>query len=486
MFSVDQTQLTRTVVRDSYYEFVKEFWNVIIPEKPVWNWHIELMCDEIQKVMERVFVGEPKRYDLIFNIAPGSSKSSVCSVFLLPWCWTWMPQLRSLNGSHTHELVLDLSRKSREVVTSEQYRNLFPNVLLNPVQNTKGHFANTRGGGRMSCTVAGKSPMGFHAHVHVVDDPIDPRKAISDIEIDKANTWLIETLSTRKVEKSVTPLILVMQRLAQNDPTGYMSNRGVGKIKHFVIPAELTPDVKPPELRQLYKDGLMDPIRISRAVLEEEKEKGDYFYSSQFLQNPIPLGGGMFLTQKLVKETSAPPDHMFREIVRCWDNAGSPTGNKKVDRRRAHTVGLKMGIHKDGTFWILDVIRGRYKTHHRETLKKITAQLDGLHVEIMQEQEGGSGGQESAEYTVRNLAGYRIKTEQPKGDKVLRADAFSAQVNKGNVHFVEASWNKEYIEEMKHFPYSTYKDQIDASSAAFQRLFQKKRRVGALFRRKTA
>jgi hypothetical protein len=126
MYAVDQTQLLRSVVRDSYYEFVKEFWHIIIPEKPVWNWHIELMCDEIQKVMERVFVGAKKEYDLIFNIAPGSSKSSVCSVFLLPWCWTWMPQFRSLNGSHTHELVLDLSRKSREVVYSDQYREMFP------------------------------------------------------------------------------------------------------------------------------------------------------------------------------------------------------------------------------------------------------------------------------------------------------------------------------------------------------------------------
>jgi predicted phage terminase large subunit-like protein len=325
--------------------------------------------------------------------------------------------------------------------------------------------------------------MGFHAHAHVVDDPIDPQKAISDIEIEKANTWLIETLSTRKVEKIVTPLILVMQRLAQNDPTGYMTNRGVGKIRQFCIPAELTDDVTPPELKKKYVDGLMDPIRIPRAVLEEEKEKGDYFYSSQFLQNPIPLGGGMFVTKNLVEEKSYPGDHHFKQIVRCWDNAGSPKGNKH-DRRRAFTVGVKMGIHKDGSFWIIDVIRGRYKTHQREMLKKITAQLDGLHVEIVQEQEGGSGGQESAEYTIRNLAGFRVKAEQPKGDKTMRADAFSAQVNKGNFHYVKAAWNHDYIEEMKHFPFSTYKDQIDASSAAFQRLFIKKRRVGALFRRK--
>lgn len=479
--TASESKLIASITRESYYEFVKEFWDVVVPEKPVWNWHIELICNEIQEVMERVFRGEKKQYDLVINVCPGSTKSTIASVMLLPWCWARMPTLRSLNGSHTHSLVLEFSRKSRDVVNSEKYAECFPMIKLRKDQNMKGHFANTYGGGRMSCTVAGKSPLGFHAHVHVVDDPIDPKKALSEVEIETANVWMIETLSTRKVEKSVTPLILIMQRLAQNDPSGYQTEHRRKRIKYFCVPAELTDKLEPPELKKYYKEGLMDPVRVSHEVLEEEREKGDFFYSGQFLQDPIPVGGGMFKTDSIKIADQAPDDVYFRHIVRCWDNAGSPKG-KSYDRRRKYTVGAKMGLHKDGTYWILDIKRDRYATHIREKLKRDIAEADGLHVEVVQEQEGGSGGQESAENTIRTLAGYTVIVDNPKGDKTLRADPLSTQVNVGNVYMVKAPWNKVLIEELKHFPFSTYKDQVDALSAAFARLFKPKRRVGALFR----
>ncbi len=477
---LDEYGLIASTCRESYYEFLKEFWDVVIPEKFVASWHIELFCNELQKVCERVFLGLPKEYDLVINVSPGTTKSTAASVMLVPWCWTRMPTLRGLNGSHTHDLVLDLSRKAREIVMSEKYRKCFPDVFLSVDQNTKGNWANTKGGARMSCTVGGKSPIGMHAHVHVVDDPIDPQKAISDAEIETANNWMVETLSTRKVDKAVTPLILIMQRLAQNDPSGFTLNRSK-RVRHVCLPAEDTEKINPPELRKFYVNGLMDPVRLSRSVLEEFKDGGDYFYSGQFLQDPIPLGGGMFKTDRLLIEPVAPGDHYFRRIVRCWDNAGSPKKSGS-DRRRAYTVGLKMGIHKNGSFWVLDCIRGRFPVDIRENLKKSKARHDGVHVDIVQEQEGGSGGQESVEDTIKHLAGYNVRIDNPKGDKILRAEPFARQVNIGNVHIVKGDWNHDYLEEMKHFPYSTFKDQIDASSGAFNTLFQPRRKAGALLR----
>src|SRR5690606_9908501 len=65
---VDEMELVGSVCKDSFYEFVKEFWSVIVPEKPVWNWHIEYLCNELQKIAERVFQGKPKLYDLVVNI----------------------------------------------------------------------------------------------------------------------------------------------------------------------------------------------------------------------------------------------------------------------------------------------------------------------------------------------------------------------------------------------------------------------------------
>jgi predicted phage terminase large subunit-like protein len=474
-----ENDLISDVCRASYYEFFKEMWDTVNPEPLHLNWHIEYLSEEIQIILERVFRGLPKLYDLVVNISPGTTKSSLLSVFLTPWIWSRMPHCRVINGSHTQELVLDLSRKSRDVILSPKYQACFPNIQLRDDQNTKGYFANTKGGTRFSCTVGGKTPTGMHGHLHVVDDPIDPARALSDIESNVANAWLDETLSTRKVDKAVTPLILVMQRLTQNDPAGYLLGKKGKKIKWINIPAEIfsleiKKMVHPPELIKNYVDGLMDPFRLPKDVLDEYKQNGDYFYAGQFLQDPVPPGGGMFKVDRLHISERAPDIGEFKKIVRHWDKAGS---SKKG---AAWTVGVKMGVTRDivPQYWILDVKRFRTESADRERRIRETAREDGYDIAIGIEQEGGSGGKESAENTVARLSGYRCVILLPRGDKEWRADPFSSQVNAGNVHLYKAPWNQDYIDEMKHFPHSRYKDQIDATAGAFSVLF-KRRRVGA-------
>ena len=79
----------------------------------------------------------------------------------------------------------------------------------------------------------------------------------------------------------------------------------------------------------------------------------------------------------------------------------------------------------------------------------------------------GSGGKDSANATVRNLAGFRVRVVRPTGDKRHRADPFSVQVNSGNVFIVEAVWNKEYVDELRFFGFGKHDDQVDGSSGAF-------------------
>lgn len=471
----DEHELIADICRGSYFDFFKEMWEVTNPEPLKLNWHIEYLCEEIQKVLERVIAGRPKEYDLIVNISPGTTKSSVCSVALTPWLWTRMPHGRTINGSHTQELVLDLSRKSRDLVLSNKYQECFPEIQLRDDQNTKGYYATTKGGMRFSCTVGGKTPTGMHGHVHVVDDPIDPAKALSDLETNAANSWLDETLSTRKVDKALTPLILVMQRLAQNDCSGFLKSKKGRRYKHICIPAILTEHLNPPELAKYYKNGLMDPNRLSRQVLDEFKENGEYFFAGQFLQYPVPPGGGMFKTSRIKIEDKMPPADFFKKIVRYWDKAGS------TKKGAAWTVGLKMGVTRDVVpqYWILDIQRFREESAKREHEIKKYAWLDGQSCYIGLEQEGGSGGKESAENTVARLAGYRCKIISPRGDKEWRADPVSTQVNAGNVHMVKKPWNDDFMEELKYFPNSRFKDQVDALSGAFGLLFKLRRRVGA-------
>ena len=93
--------------RRSFYTFVKTMWGEIIEEKPVWNWHIQYLCKVLQTVSERVFKREPKLYDLIVNVPPGTSKSSIISVFHPVWVWTRDPSIHSICSSYSYDLSLE-------------------------------------------------------------------------------------------------------------------------------------------------------------------------------------------------------------------------------------------------------------------------------------------------------------------------------------------------------------------------------------------
>ncbi len=123
---------------------------------------------------------------------------------------------------------------------------------------------------------------------------------------------------------------------------------------------------------------------------------------------------------------------------------------------------------------VLDVKRGRWGTDERERIIRETAEGDGHDVMVWLEQEPGSAGKESGEGTIRNLGGYSAEKERPTGDKTTRADPFSVQVNNGNVLLLLGMWNKEYVDELRFFPFSKFKDMTDASSGAFSKLVSKK------------
>jgi len=467
----DEIDLCASVTRESFYEFVKRFWNTCIAEPLVDNWHIKYLCDELQTVAERVFQGLPKLYDLIINVPPGTSKSTICSVMFLPWIWTRMPQARLIGASYADNLQCDLSRACRSVIKSEKYQLCFPDIMLSDDQDAKSYFMNIFGGRRKGIGVGGIA--GFHAHFIMVDDPLDPRKAISEAGVAGANWWMNNSLSMRKINKDVTATILIMQRLCQGDCTDNMIEHSVkGKIKHICLPGELTDKVNPPELKQHYQNGLLDPKRLTPSFLEEAKAKGNFLYAAQILQDPKPLGGGMFKTDRIKISDDVPTKWAGR--ARYWDNASTADGG-------AYTVGLLMGKDLQGRFWILDVVRGQWDSADREKRKKQIAEADGKIIQIGLEQEPGSGGKESAQNSVRMLAGWIVRVERPTGDKVQRADPYSVQVNNGNVYLKRAGWNTDYLGELSFFPHSTYKDQVDASSGAFTLLTKPKKKVGGLW-----
>lgn len=463
----DENGLIASITRESFFEFVKEFWSTVVSEAPVFNWHVKFLCDELQFVAERVFRGEDKLYDMVINVPPGSTKSTICSQMFPAWCWTRMASAKFICGSYAYAVALKDSIRTRDIVQSDRYQKCF-GIQLREDENTKGLFVNTQMGSRLSVGIGGMMT-GFHGHFLIVDDPLSPEESFSEKDIRAANRWMSLTLPSRKVDKRVTPLILIMQRLHQSDPSGEILSRG-GDVRHICLPGELTERVSPPEAAAFYQDGLLDPIRMPRVVLDaQRKDLGEYGYASQILQYPVPLGGGMFETDKMILEDLAL--EKFDRVVRAWDKAGTEDGGM-------YSVGVKMAVTKHNSFWVLDVKRGQWRAEKRERMIRRTAEEDGPEVEVLLEVEGGSGGKESGENTVANLAGYRVVAIHVTGTKEARAYPYASQVGGKNVHVLRREWTEAYIEELKFFPHSTYKDQVDASSLGFNRIAKKKMRIG--------
>lgn len=469
---VSRDQLEASVCRDSFVEFAKRFWSSFIPEKLIWNWHMDVLCESLQEIAERVFRNEPKAYDLVVNIPPGTSKSSITSVLFIGWVWTRMSTARFICSSYAYDLSLDLSRKTRTLIRSEKYRRLFPEIEIGDDQDAKGYFVLKSGGMRYAVGTGG-SVTGFHGHFLLTDDPLDPKIAASDAKLSTANDFVCVTLPYRKVDKEVAVSVLIMQRLHQDDPSAIVLKRreqGVS-VKHIKLPAEITGDgldqVRPRKYAALYKEGLLDQTRLSRKALNEALPTlGQYGYAGQMLQDPIPTGGGMFKSERIrVDQPPIPAD--IGKIVRYWDKAATADGG-------AYTCGVLMAKDARGRFWVLDVQRGQWSSEDRERRIKQQAGIDvamyGRRVVIYVEQEPGSGGKESAQATVRNLAGYSVRVDRVTGKKEVRADPFSVQVNADNVLMRAAVWNGPLRDELAHFPYSKYKDQTDASSGAFAAL----------------
>lgn len=463
----------RKICQQSFYEFTKRFWHILIVAEPVWNWHVKFICDEMQIVAERVFKNEAKLYDLLINVPPGSTKTTICSIMFPAWVWTRMMAARMLSGSYAATVALDNSRKSRIIIESEKYQELFPEVQFRDDQNAKGFYETTEGGDRVAVGVGGAAT-GRHAHFLLIDDPINPKEARSEAEIKNVSLWMKETLPTRKVDKKVSVQIVIMQRLHQEDPSGMMLKEAdaTNPVRHICLPAELQDNVAPARVRRFYVDGLMDPRRMPKSVLEKEKKNlGPYGYAGQYDQSPTPLGGGMFQFEKITHQT---PPVSWKRKVRYWDKAGTKDDG-------AYTAGVLMGEDMEDRFWILDVVRGQWDSGEREKIIKQTAEADGKGITVGVEQEPGSGGKESMQGTVKRLAGWTTIVDRVTGDKVTRADPFSVQVNVGNVYVKKgaAFWD-DYRSEMQFFPFSKRKDQIDASSGAFALLTQLRHRLGAL------
>ncbi len=400
--------------------FVREAWHVLEPgSEYIHGWHIDAICAHLEAITD----GRITR--LLINVPPGTMKSLIVSVFWPAWEWgprglAWM---RYLTTSYSESYVKRDSRRMRDLVQSDWYRSLWPEVSL--VRSGEASFANSATGFREG--VPFQSLTGGRGHRVLIDDPHSTETAESPAERQRTTRIFRESVPSRLVDPKTSAIVVIMQRLHEEDVSGQCIKLGLG-YEHLMLPMEFEPERRCRtsigfEDPRTYENELLFPERFPREVVDRDKRPmGSYAVAGQFQQRPVPREGGLFKREWFEGKfiTAAPAATKW---VRHWDLAA-------------------------------------------------TAEQDGKEVEISLPQDPGQAGKVQARDFVAMLAGYVVKAEPETGDKVTRAEPFSAQCEAGNVYIVSGDWNADYIDELCLFPGGSFKDQVDASSGAFGRLLK--------------
>jgi len=455
----DWLQIERDLCARSLVEFIRQAWHVLEPGQPyIHGNHMDLMAANLEAVTN----GDINR--LLINVPPGTMKSMCVSVFWPAWEWgpRGMGHMRFIGASHEEGLATRDSMKMRHLVQSDWYQKLWPTPFMGD-QNEKKYFQNDKTGWRQACPV--RSMTGKRGDRVVWDDPHSVEDAHSPAALETANRIFRETLPTRLNNPDKSAIIIVMQRLNQSDISGYIIEHGLG-YEHLCLPMEYEPAARKattigPGDWRTSPGELLFPGRFSRETVERDKKiMGDYAVAGQFQQRPSPASGGI-MKPDMLKIVDAIPANIA-EWCRGWDLASTLNGD--------YTAGVKLGRLHDGRYIIADVVRERLESHQRDQLMRNTADRDRIKQSIPQ--DPGQAGKSQVLAMAKLLAGHGLHFSPETGDKTVRATPLASQINVGNVLMLRAPWNQAFIDEARLFPASTYDDQVDAASRAFNALLR--------------
>ncbi|WP_353141330.1 phage terminase large subunit [Acinetobacter pragensis] len=416
------------------------------------NWHHRVVCDALMKV----FRGETKR--LIINIPPRYSKTELAVINFMAWCFGKVPDSEFIHVSYSATLAANNAFQTRNLVQETAYKRVFPDFGLRDDSKAKDDWRTAKGGvcysqgtgGTITGFGAGKFRDTFGGAI-IIDDPHKASEARSDTVRKGVIEWFQNTLESR-TNSPDTPIIVIMQRLHEEDLAGWLLDGGNGEVWEHL------------ELSAIQPDGsALWPAKHSIEVLNRMELAAPYVFSGQYRQRPSPPAGGFFKPNNIEIVDALPAD-IIKE-VRAWDLASS-------ENEGDYTAGMRQAKGKDGYIYIVDVQHAQLGPDGVEKRIKQTAEMDGKSVAIRLPQDPGQAGKAQAKSFIKMLAGFSVKAETVSGDKITRAQPFAAQVNVGNVRMLRGAWNKPLIEEMRNFPNGKHDDQIDAGSDAFNELLE--------------
>jgi predicted phage terminase large subunit-like protein len=493
-------------LEESLIDFVEAAWPTVDGLAYQSNWAVDALCDHLQAVTE----GQISR--LLVNFPPRCGKTLVTSVCWPAWTWARRersyrsgPGVRFLCGSYGHTLSMTNSNLTRRLILSPWYQGLWGNrFALSGDQNSKSQFDNTAGGSRLASSVGG-TLLGVGGNVIVIDDPHNVADVESEAERQRALAWWAEISTTRLNDPKQAAIVVIMQRLHEEDVSGQILSSESDDWVHLCIPMRYDPGrhciTVPVGVDEITwedprtEDGeLMWPERFGEAQVEAiEAGLGPYLSSGRLAQSPQPKGGGIFKREWW--QVWAPRDGTFpvpEFVVASLDGAftekeeNDPSGftlwivfrhegqrrimlanawrkhlqfsaPRQVQRpgepyqawkqRTQRNWGLMEWVHDSCTY-----IHGQPMTLERHW------HLDRLLIE--DKGPGHSAAQELANrYGIHDFGA--IELVKARGDKVARALAAQPNFANGLIYAPNKDWAELVINEMEVFPKGRYDDLTD-------------------------
>src|SRR6516164_6538914 len=338
---------------------------------------------------------------------------------------------------------------------------------LSPHRHARQEFITTRQGYRLATSTGGVLT-GRGADLILIDDPSKPEEALSDARRNATNEWYLNTLYSRLNDKCRGGIVIIMQRLHEDDLVGHVLGQEPWEVVSFPAIAEADEvhaieTIWGPRCFTRRPGEALHPAREPLFVLENIRRTiGEYNFAGQYQQSPAPLGGGLVKAEwfKHYRENERPD--RFERIVQSWDTAN------KASELSDFSVCTTWGV-RDKKVYLLGLLRQRLEYPALKRAVREQQNLFAANVVLIEDK--ASGTQLIQELIAEGC--YGVTGYQPTTDKIMRMHAQTAMIENAFVHIPQsASWLAEYLHEMTVFPNGKHDDQVD-STAQFLEWFQK-------------
>jgi predicted phage terminase large subunit-like protein len=448
--------------------FFRKSWKILEPTTPLLtNWHQDLIAEYLMACYKR----QIKR--LIINMPPRYAKSNECTVAFPAWVWTQDPSVRFITASYADNLATKHSVDRRTLLESDWYRKSYGDRFkLSSDQNVKSEFTNDKRGAMYATGLSG-AVTGKGCNILIVDDPHDAQKVHSDAVRKNDILSFDQKFTTRLDNKKEDVIIVVMQRLHEQDLTGHLLERG--GWEHLCLPGIAEKETLvtfPVSGRQILreKDSYLHEEREGEFEMEANKKTlGSQGFAAQIQQAPSPEGGVMVDPRwfKFYKSLDELP-RKFHQVLQSWDMTFKDT--KTSD----YVCGQVWGRFGSNAYLFPFVIHERLDFPKTiEKFKTLTLRYPEATLKIVEDKANGPAVISSLRSKIAGIVPY-----SPKDSKEGRLSAVSPMIEAGQVWLPDPSiapWIVDFLLEVSKFPNGANDDYVDAMTQALLRFFESMR-----------